>query len=953
MAATVLAPGARVEIRSAEWIVRRVDATSTGGYSLLVTGVSEIVRDKEARFLTEIEGKGIKVLDPAETALVPDDSPQFRKAKLYLESLLRQSPPTDTDLWIGHRAAVDDLPFQLDPALQALDQPRQRILMADSTGLGKTVEVGILLSELIKRGRGKRILVVTVKSMMTQFQKEMWSRFTIPLVRLDSVGIDRIRTRIPANSNPFHYYDRAIISIDTLKASTDYRVHLENCRWDVIVIDEAHNVAVRGSGRSLRAKLAELLSRQSDTLIMTSATPHDGKPASFASLMNMLNPTAIANPNDYGKDDIKGLFVRRFKKDIQDQIAGGMKERRVLKLSRDASPKEERAYEILAGLKFRSVDRGQRTGQLLFRTVLEKALFSSPAACLQTATARLKKLEADASPEAVHDRAALQELVTAVEAITPADFTKYQKLLEELRPGGKLEWNPDNPADRLVLFSERIETVRFLRDNLARDLQLKAGQVDVLYGGSGQDDIDLQQIVDDFGRDRAPVRMLVASDIASEGINLHFLSHKLAHFDIPWSLMVFQQRNGRIDRYGQERQPVIAYFCTIPANVRVRGDLHILELLIEKDTQAAKNIGDPSAFLGVYDEQEEELVIGRAIEERTLPADFERTLEQNAGDDLLAALFGDEPVPNGSAARSRTRTPVSLYGSDLEYVRTGLESLRPKLDVQAEADPSRQMISLTINEDLRRVFRFLPREVVPEDSRLHLTTDRMLVKKAIKDNRAQEQTWPDVHLLWDLHPVVEWLNFKLMVSFRRHEAPVVTLPVLERGELLYLIQGEIPNRKAQPVVHEWCAVRFRGGTLAGILPLADFLKKTEFGSRAWPNPGYEPNLIPLSSLLPEAIGEARRWLSQRRTDYERQMKPRLATELQKLDRLRGRQREQLELDFRDPAPAFRETQLRKKEEKARQIDRTFHEYEEWVRDSMTTEDQPYIRVAAVFLGGER
>ena len=116
---------------------------------------------------------------------------------------------------------------------------------------------------------------------------------------------------------------------------------------------------------------------------MTSATPHDGKPASFASLMNMLNPTAIANPNDYGKDDIKGLFVRRFKKDIQDQIAGGMKERRVLKLSRDASPEEERAYEILAGLKFRSLDRAQRTGQLLFRTVLEKALFSSPAACLQ------------------------------------------------------------------------------------------------------------------------------------------------------------------------------------------------------------------------------------------------------------------------------------------------------------------------------------------------------------------------------------------------------------------------------------------------------------------------------------------------------------------------------------------------------------------------------------------
>ena len=173
------------------------------------------------------------------------------------------------------------------------------------------------------------------------------------------------------------------------------------------------------------------------------------------------------------------------------------------------------------------------------------------------------------------------------------------------------------------------------------------------------------------------------------------------------------------------------------------------------------------------------------------------------------------PFPTAPRPAAEPGAPSRSTGATSNTSGTGLESLRPKLDVQAEADPSRQMISLTINEDLRRVFRFLPREVVPEDGRLHLTADRMLVKKAIKDNRAQEQTWPDVHLLWDLHPVVEWLNFKLMVSFRRHEAPVVTLPVLERGELLYLIQGEIPNRKAQPVVHEWCAVRFLGGTLAG------------------------------------------------------------------------------------------------------------------------------------------
>jgi len=150
-----LAPGARVLIRDAEWIVKTKNRTSTGGYSLHVVGVSEIVRHREARFLTEIEGKGITVLDPADTELIVDTSPQFRNSRLYLESLLRQSPPNrlrslDRPSGRGGRS-----PYQLDPAIQALEQPRQRILIADAVGLGKTIEMGVLLSELIKRGRGK------------------------------------------------------------------------------------------------------------------------------------------------------------------------------------------------------------------------------------------------------------------------------------------------------------------------------------------------------------------------------------------------------------------------------------------------------------------------------------------------------------------------------------------------------------------------------------------------------------------------------------------------------------------------------------------------------------------------------------------------------------------------------------------------------------------------------
>jgi SNF2 family DNA or RNA helicase len=167
--------------------------------------------------------------------------------------------------------------------------------------------------------------------MLTQFQKEFWCRFTIPLTRLDSIGIQRIRHRIPTNHNPFYYYDKSIISIDTLKQDSEYRVHIEKAYWDIIIIDEAHNAAHRGSG-ALRNKLARLLAKRSDTLIMLSATPHDGEARSFASLMNMLDPTAIANPDNYSKEDIKGLFIRRFKEDIQDQVKHAFQERSISKV---------------------------------------------------------------------------------------------------------------------------------------------------------------------------------------------------------------------------------------------------------------------------------------------------------------------------------------------------------------------------------------------------------------------------------------------------------------------------------------------------------------------------------------------------------------------------------------------------------------------------------------------
>jgi hypothetical protein len=414
--------------------------------------------------------------------------------------------------------------------------------------------------------------------------------------------------------------------------------------------------------------------------------------------------------------------------------------------------------------------------------------------------------------------------------------------------------------------------------------------------------------------------------------------------------MVFQQRNGRIDRYGQERQPHIAYLYTVPHHPEVRGDVRILELLMQKDEQAAKNIGDPSVFLGVFDAHEEEQMTGRAIEEKLAPAEFNQRMEKAVEDDLLSILLGDAPAPAGQTAQSHCRTFPSLFTDDLTYFREGLSALNPSVDLQADFDPERQLVTVTVNDDLRRTFRALPGEAIPEDGRLHLTTSRERVKKAIKDSRAEESNWPNVHLLWDLHPVMEWLNFKLMVAFGRKQAPAIRLAgALSPGESLFLIQGEIPNRKGQPVIHQWFAVHFEGQRYAGILPLEDLLRRTQLGTRAYPNAGEFEIPIAVHSLLPDAVGEARHYMSARRRAFEDDLQARLQEVIRNLAGLQDRQLSFLELEYPEDQTLIG-ARRNKKLERKRHIGEIFSDHRRWVEDTLTTEDSPFLRVAAVFLG---
>ncbi len=384
-----------------------------------------------------------------------------------------------------------------------------------------------------------------------------------------------MRTHIPTNHNPFYYFDKSIISVDTLKQNNEFRTYLEQARWDIIVIDEAHNVAERGSKRSMRAKLAKLLATRSDTLVLLSATPHDGKAESFASLIHMLDPTAIANPAKYGPDKIRGLYIRRFKQDVSDQLIKAFKDPHRSSVEVNASPQEEVALGMLKDMQFTKVDKA-RSGQQLFRTTLEKGLLSSPAACLKTTTQRIARLRRhDKADEYSDDIATLEEFSKALEAIHAQHFSKLQRLAALLK-SKEFKWTGKVTGDRLVIFSERIETLHFLREHLPGLLGLKAPAFELLHGGMA--DRDQQQVVEAFGQEKTKIRVLLASDVAAEGINLHFLCHRLVHFDIPWSLMTFQQRNGRIDRYGQEHPPQLIYLLTRSTHEGIQADTHILEM---------------------------------------------------------------------------------------------------------------------------------------------------------------------------------------------------------------------------------------------------------------------------------------------------------------------------------------------------------------------------------------
>ncbi|MEU6178886.1 DEAD/DEAH box helicase [Streptomyces coeruleorubidus] len=877
-------PGAQILVRDEVWLVRNATRTEHDGARVEAVGASDFVRDQEAVFFTGLDR--IELLDPRRTRLVRDDSPNFRRSRLFLEAVLRKTPlpQAERGLALADSFLLDSLPYQQRPAQLALSgrNLRPRMLIADVVGLGKTLEIGLTLAELIRRGRGERILVVTPQHVLEQFQHELWTRFAIPLVRLDSVGIERIQREIPAGRNPFTYFKRVIVSIDTLKNTDQYKHHLERITWDAVVIDESHNLINKGS---LRNQLARTLAPHTDALLLASATPHNGDARSFAELISLLDPAAIRDPEHYRADDIKHLFIRRTKvsPEVREQMKGQWADRGPSRSIRvTATPAEEKVFEELAAVWLPSDGSKSVSDVPLFPYTLLKSFLSSHAALKATVGTRIKTLEKKDDPESTAaERAALHRLLDLASGMTEADSGKFGALLEQLREIGV---GPKSDT-RVVVFSERVQTLEWLARTVPQALGFKGKAAQeaarVMHGGLS--DEQQMQCVEDFGLAATPVRILFTGDVASEGVNLHRQCHQLVHYDVPWSLIRIEQRNGRIDRYGQPHRPQFRALILTSSVDGAKDDTLVSERLLEREAQAHQALGTAEAVSGLYRAEAEEksliqdLLRGRTVDE-SLDADRTSGADDGDGvDDFLADFFGavnDEPeedaaggdADDAGGAVPRAHVP-RLFASAREFLDEALREVYPDAHARLDlsADPETGLLSFVPPSDLVHRLKALPPDYVREQGlrdRLKVTFNRRLADSSLTRARASAtSSWPDISLLTDLHPVMEWLTDKVLVRLDRQEAPVLTADV---PQPTYLVQGIYSNALGRPTVVKWMAVTADGEVDDDMVAV---LRRAQVGP-TMANPGLAHDPARLAEAIPGVLATAEAFLEQHREAWD-------------------------------------------------------------------------------------
>jgi hypothetical protein len=453
----------------------------------------------------------------------------------------------------------------------------------------------------------------------------------------------------------------------------------------------------------------------------------------------------------------------------------------------------------------------------LFPWTLAKAFLSSPAALRETVRERRRRLGND--PAAAREAAALDRLEALVNDADRQRSAKYERLVQHLRQIGI----GSGSDARAVVFAERVATLTWLQQNLPKDLNLAADAVEIMHGGLPDD--EQQRVVEDFKQQNAPVRVLVTGDVASEGVNLHRQCHELIHYDIPWSLIRIEQRNGRIDRYGQKYPPRVTALLLEPDHARFRGDLRVLARLMERENEAHRALGDVASVMGKHDVKAEEDEIRAVLAGGKQLDDVVRSVDEVAASDDLEGLFyrlfdeSDSPSTGPGAPDVETAEARSsgLYADDAEFLEDALHAAF--IDPAATAarggvgwrkDANFGIVELVPPPDLAQRLDVLPQSYLADrkvTDRLVLATTKARGQDRLAAALADDKltSWPDAHYLGPLHPVLDWAADRALASLNRNEVFAV------RGAVehpTFLLLGTLTNTRGHVVAATWSTVAF-------------------------------------------------------------------------------------------------------------------------------------------------
>ncbi len=653
---TEFSPGALVRARGREWVVQ--PGSTIEALSLRPLGGSE---EDIALILPDLE------ITHPEPAVFPLPDPA-RHGSHQSATLLRDAIHLKLRNGAGPfrsfgNIAVEPRAYQLVPLLMALRLPVVRLLIADDVGIGKTIEAGVIVRELLDRGEITRCAVLCPPHLVEQWQAELENRFHLRAIALTSASANRVERNLPPGVGLFDQHPFVVVSLDYIK-SERHREHFLSIAPECIVVDEAHTCAAAGLGKQLRYELLEKLAAGDDRhLILLTATPHSGDNDAFYNLLSLLRPEFSRLRDDKGEATKQGLrdelarhFVQRRRKDIEEWQDTSIFARRftteiTYALTGAWGDFFDNVREYCVGLATRAEEsQGQQARMIWYATLaLLRCVSSSPAAAVRALTTRLdgslevveesedgekddrlydghagELTQSDLEPAAAMDEEStrLKQLIATAEKLsgTKGD-PKLAALVSHLRQLLKDGFRP-------VVFCRYIATAQYVAEHL--NAEFKNATVEAVTGEFSPE--EREQRVEALGEADMPV--LVATDCLSEGINLQHLFTAVVHYDLAWNPSRHEQREGRVDRFGQQAPEVRATMLYGQDNP---VDGFILNVILRKAEKIRQELG-VLVPLPADEQRINQALIKAALMKGTRGRNYQSEFDFNELDDDLATL---------------------------------------------------------------------------------------------------------------------------------------------------------------------------------------------------------------------------------------------------------------------------------------------------------------------------